>query len=133
VTVPQETAPLTRLLVVDDEESIGFALKEYLEQRGFQVDHAGSAADARALAAQTRYELVIADLRLSAERQTEGLELLAWFRESRPETRTLLLTAYGSPETEQEARRIGVDAVLQKTQDLDALARLLRRLARPPG
>ena len=117
-----------RILVVDDEESICLAMKDYLEHRGYDVDLANRLPEAEALLAPGRYAVVIADLRLSASEPAGGLRLLRRVRESSPETRTVLLTAYGSPEAEAEARRMGVDALLAKAEGLREVASVVRGL-----
>jgi DNA-binding NarL/FixJ family response regulator len=53
------------------------------------------------------YAAVIADVSLTGGRGAEGLELVRWARERDPSTRIIILTAYGSGETEREARRLG--------------------------
>jgi len=118
-----------RVLVVDDEEAIQLAMKDYLETRGYEVDCAGGLDDAEALVDSVRYQVVIVDLRLSAAEQAGGLRLLRYVRQSSPDTRTVLLTAYGSPEAEAEARRIGVDALLAKSDGLGEVAAVLRGLS----
>lgn len=111
-----------RILIVDDEETIRFAMKEYLESRGFRVDCASTGGEARSRLEPGRYAVVVADLRLSSDRQSEGLDVLAQVRQRCPGTATVLLTAYGSGETEREARRIGIDALLHKSQELSEIA-----------
>jgi DNA-binding response OmpR family regulator len=111
-----------RILVVDDEESICLAMKDYLEHRGYDVECTGALEEAEALVVPGRYQVVIADLRLSPTEPTGGLRLLRRVRETSPDTRTVLLTAYGSPEAETEARRLGVDALLAKAEGLNEVA-----------
>ncbi len=117
-----------RVLVVDDEPSILFAMTEYLTRMGHQVDSAQGTAEAFMLLAAAPYSLVITDLRLSACHQSDGLDLLAHVRARSPRTRTILLTAYGVGDTEQEAQRLGVDALLSKGQDLAEIAAVVDRL-----
>src|SRR5262245_59675093 len=118
-----------RILLVDDQPSILFSMKDYLERAGHAVDCAGSAAEALMLLAASAYSLVIADLRLSAGHECGGLDMLVHVRLRSPATRTILLTAYGTPETERDAESIGVDAQLSKTLDLAEIAAVVRRLA----
>jgi DNA-binding NtrC family response regulator len=117
-----------RILVVDDEPSILFAMTDYLERIGHKVDSAHGATEALILLAATRYAVVIADLRLSATQQSDGLDLLAHVRSRFPTARTILLTAYDGPETQQEALRLGVDALLSKSLDLSDVAAIVQRL-----
>jgi CheY-like chemotaxis protein len=55
----------------------------------------------------------------------EGLDLIAYVREHCPRTRTVLLSAYSSPELEQEALRRGADVVLRKPKPLADLTQVI--------
>jgi DNA-binding response OmpR family regulator len=112
-------------LVVDDEEPILFALQEYFTSYGFHVDCARELEEAEALLSTVVYALVIADLRLTGIYGVEGLQLIGFVRERCPGTRVILLTAYGSPEIEREARRLGVDAFIYKPKPLPELAQVV--------
>jgi len=114
-----------RLLIVEDEESIAFAMKRYFTGRGFLVDCAREREEAEALVANKRYAVVIADLRLTGVHGAEGLDIIGYVRERCPWARTILLTAYGSPEVEAEARSRGVDAVIRKPKPLPDLAQVV--------
>jgi ActR/RegA family two-component response regulator len=109
---------------VDDEEPILFAIRDYFEPLGWQVDCAQELEEAEALLSHIRYTLLIADLRLSGIHSNEGLELIRFVRERSPWTRVIVLTGYGSMEIELEAIGRGVDAFLQKPQPLAALAEI---------
>jgi DNA-binding response OmpR family regulator len=117
-----------RILVVDDEEPILFAIRDYFEPLGWQVDCAQELEEAEALLSHIRYTLLIADLRLSGIHSNEGLELIRFVRERSPWTRVIVLTGYGSVEIETEAVGRGVDAFLQKPQPLADLAEIATRL-----
>lgn len=120
-----------RILVVDDEEAIRDATREYLTALGYQVDAAQEREEAEALLTTHDYQLVICDLRLTGVHGKEGLELVGYLRERCPWARVVMLTAYGSAEIEAEARRRGADVFLQKPVPLAELARLAGMLA--PG
>lgn len=119
-TRPVATRP-GRLLIVDDEDAIRFALAEYFKGNGWAVDAAAEKEEAEALLACTTYAVVIADLRLTGIYGVEGLDIVQWSRHLRPETRVVLLTGNGTPELETEARRRGVDAFLHKPLPLPQL------------
>jgi CheY-like chemotaxis protein len=118
------------ILIVDDEETILFAICEYFTTFGYRVDSARELEEAKALLGQTSYAVVIADLRLTGSHGTEGLELVEYVRQRQPLTRVILLTAYGSPEIEREARQRGVDAFLQKRMSLPEVAQVVAELLR---
>ncbi len=114
-----------RILVVDDEEPILFALREYFTALGYEVDAAREAGEAESCLASRQYDLVIADLRLCGSQGSQGLDVLTSARKRAPKIRTILLTAYGSPEVEREARHRGVDAFLHKPKPLPEVARIV--------
>lgn len=117
-----------RILIVDDEECIVFAMRRYLQLRGFEVDSARGLEEAQALVARVRYAVVIADLRLTGDHGAEGLDLIAYVRERCPSTRTLLLTAHSSPDIEAAGRERGVDLVLRKPWPLPDVAQAVMAL-----
>jgi len=110
-----------RLLIVDDEEAIRFALSEYFRENGWMVDSAAEKEEAEALLSCQEYTVVIADLRLTGIYGVEGLDIIQLSRHLRPETRVVLLTGNGTPEIEAEARRRGADAFLHKPLPLTQL------------
>jgi DNA-binding response OmpR family regulator len=103
-----------RLLIVDDEAAIRFALSEYFRGNGWAVDSAAEKGEAEALLASREYAVVIADLRLTGLHGVEGLDIIQRSRRLRPQTRVVILTGNGTPELEDEARRRGADAFLHK-------------------
>ena len=117
-----------RLLIVDDEAAIRFALSEYFRGNGWSVDSAAEKEEAEALLACTEYAVVIADLRLTGFSGVEGLDIIQLSRHLRPETRVVLLTGNGTPELEAEARRRGADAFLHKPLPLARLEAVIASL-----
>jgi ActR/RegA family two-component response regulator len=117
-----------RLLLVDDEETILFALERYFTRLGFIVDQARELEEAEALAAFTAYDLVIADLSLSAEGTTEGLEIVRHVRRYCRNARTIILTGNATPVIEREAYRRGADVLLRKPRPLAEIANVVASL-----
>jgi DNA-binding response OmpR family regulator len=119
---------IARLLVVDDEEPIRLALREYFTARGYAVDSAQEIEEAEALLNVNTYDIVIADLRLTGIHGAEGLELVSYVRE-RSAANVILLTAYGTSEIERVAYERGATAFLHKPMPLGAIAELVARLS----
>ncbi|MBI4590889.1 MAG: sigma-54-dependent Fis family transcriptional regulator [Candidatus Rokubacteria bacterium] len=96
--------PLTRILVVDDEENMVHFLTRLLRAEGFEVEgvRTGDAALDRLRAGP--FELVLTDLKLP---DTDGIEILKAARELHPETVVVLITAYGTIDSAIEAMRAG--------------------------
>jgi CheY-like chemotaxis protein len=120
--------PPPRILVVDDQTSILFAMSEYLAAHGYVVDCALDDVEAMTLLGRHAYRVVIVDLRLTPARDDDGLDVLSFVHDHCPQTRTILLTAYGSPAVETDARRRGADVVLYKPQPLQGIARIVDEL-----
>jgi DNA-binding NtrC family response regulator len=120
------------LLVVDDEESICFSMSEYFSQHGFKVDTAREKEEAEGLINETEYKVIIQDLRLGLDRRSEGIEIIKLVHERNPNTRIVVLTAYGSPEAEKEARNAGADAFLRKPKPLSQVAQVVQGLIESP-
>jgi DNA-binding NtrC family response regulator len=125
-----ETMP--RLLIVDDEESICLSMSEYFSLQGYKVDTACEMEDAEKLLDATNYKVVIQDLRLTLTSSHDGLDMIRMIREHNPQTRIIVLTAYGSAEVEDEARRCGADAFLRKPKPLSQVAQIIQGLIESP-
>lgn len=133
---PDAVAPPTRpsILLVDDEEAILFALQDYLSAAGWRVATATSSEGAEEMLGASRFAVAVVDLRLSpADDEHAGLAVVRRIRQRSPATRIVVLTAYGSPSVEVEARSLGVDSLLAKPQPLAELERHLRDLAEGAG
>ncbi len=116
-----------RILLLDDERAILVPIARYFRHLGCLVETAQAAEEAIALIRERRYDLALLDVRLSRLGGAEGLEVLRELRKSGAGTRVIMLSAYVSPEVEEEALRVGADAVLRKPQPLAELAKLAFR------
>lgn len=111
-----------RMLVVDDERVITFALKSYFGKQGFEVDTATESEAALAMLTNYDYDIVIADLRLTGTTEEEGLEVVRLARARSAKTSIILLTAYRTPSLIERAQALGADVLLQKPKPLPELA-----------
>ena len=111
-----------KMLVVDDERVITFALHHYFTQQGFEVHAASELEEALALLAVHSYDILIADLRLTGTGAEEGLEVMRLARERSSDVCIILLTASRTRAVDSRAMEFGVDALLQKPKPLPELA-----------
>jgi CheY-like chemotaxis protein len=81
-----------RILLVDDDLAVLLTLKAVLELHGFEVDTAGSSAEALARMTTGVYQMVISDLRMETEEA--GLEVIKNAHRQAYDPATALLTAY---------------------------------------
>ncbi len=119
-----EGASGKHILLLDDEEAILLPTAKYFRGLGCTVDMAREPEEAEALISHRRYDLVILDLRVTRFGGAEGLEVLREIRRRDHGTSVIVLSAYISPEVEEEARALGADGVLRKPQPLPDLAHL---------
>ena len=117
-----------RILIVDDEELIVVAMRRYFEGLGYTIDSAHELEEAQALLARRRYDLVIADLRLTGIGGVEGLQIVSDIHQRCADTRVILLSAYGTPEIERESYNRGADAFLHKPKAMMEIAHIARTL-----
>jgi two-component system response regulator (stage 0 sporulation protein F) len=120
--------PGSKILLVDDEQGILFAIRDYLSAQGYRVDCVREAHAAAVRLDATDYALVITDLRLTGTSGKEGFDVIDHARKRLPRVRTVLLTAYGTPEIEKEAREHGIDVVLHKPVPLSEVGAVVFEL-----
>jgi CheY-like chemotaxis protein len=115
-----------RILIVDDDESVVFFLGENLAQmgKGYEVEIAYSGEEALARMAKQPFDLLITDLRMPG---VDGLELLEQVRARYPDTRLILMTAYGSDKVEAEAHRLEVYRYITKPFEVEELVGVVRQ------
>jgi two-component system nitrogen regulation response regulator GlnG len=115
---------MARILVVDDELNICWALEAYLTGEGHAVTVAGTAADAMASLEAGPPDLLISDIRLPG---TDGVELLKRVRALSSDVPVILMTAYGDVDTGVAAMQNGAFEYLHKPIDLDQIGVTVQR------
>jgi DNA-binding NtrC family response regulator len=100
-----------QVLVVDDEGAQREILRTILTAEGYQVETAGSAAEGLAKSARTRFDLVLTDLRMPG---ADGLSLVGQLTREEPPTLVILMTAYGSLGSAEQALKQGAFDYLTK-------------------
>jgi DNA-binding NtrC family response regulator len=105
-----------RVLIVDDERLIRWALGQALSLHGCAVTEAANAQEAQAALRAGVFDTVVLDYCLP---DTTDLELLRLVRTLSPGSHVVMMTAFGTPEMIDEATGLGVSCVLEKPLDLD--------------
>jgi DNA-binding NtrC family response regulator len=117
------TAP--RILVVDDEEGIRFALRDFLEASGYDVTEADSCRAAREILQQSAPDAVILDYRL---RDGTSLDLIPHIKRPDDDIGLIVLTGHGSIDLAVSAVKAGADHFMTKPLELTALKVILDRI-----
>jgi two-component system OmpR family response regulator len=120
-----------RLLLVEDDISLGHQLQASLKQAGFAVDLSVDGVDAEALGDIEPYDLVILDLGLPKK---PGLAVLASWRSRGNRVPVVILTARGSWQEKVEGFKAGADDYIGKPFQIEELlARINAVLKRSSG
>jgi DNA-binding NtrC family response regulator len=121
-----------RILVVDDEPLIRWSIAETLGDCGYEVVEAHDAASALQMLSCPGAvpDVVLLDLRLP---DSSDLGLLAAVIERSPSTRVIIMTAHGSSELSDQARRRGAFGVLDKPFEMNALPAMMARALADPS
>lgn len=117
-----------RLLILDDEGSIVFAMTRYFKLQGWDVESTADLAQAQVLIRQQSFDLLITDLRLSLDQSAEGLEMASFTHQVSPRTKVIVLTAYMTPALQAESLGCHVDLMLKKPLSLPELTQQIRAL-----
>jgi CheY-like chemotaxis protein len=119
-----------RILIVDDEQSILNALAQVLTivDSNITVDVASSAEQALTALNTKEVDVVITDLMLP---QMNGLDLSKAIREKSPQTKLILMTAYGNEFIQQQAQHNGCLAYIEKPFEIDQILSCLSDVFSP--
>lgn len=106
----------SRILVVDDEESIREFLDIMLRKEGYEVTMAEDGAKAIDLLKKKTFDLVISDMQMP---QVTGMELLKHVKDNFPDLLFMMITAFGTTETAVEAMKLGAYDYITKPFKID--------------
>jgi two-component system response regulator HydG len=117
----------SRVLIVDDDESMCRMLAAGLDRRGYAVTWKTAAAAALEAVAGDDFAVILTDVHM---RGMDGLELCRRLADNRPDVPVIVLTAFGSLDTAVAAIRAGAYDFITKPADLDVVALALERAVR---
>jgi signal transduction histidine kinase/CheY-like chemotaxis protein len=113
-----------RVLVVDDHPTVREATSQLLAAQGYEVESAGTVADALAAIEERRFTVVVTDVGLP---DRPGWEVARAAKERSRDTVVVLVSGWGSHFSAEEARARGVDLVFEKPVDPDVLLSAIDR------
>jgi len=112
----------TRVLVVDDDESLVASLAAVLKKNGYVVDTAKSGKEAIEKSKTEYYDLALLDIRLP---DMEGTELLTEMKDTFPKMVKIMITGFPSLQNAVEALNKGADAYIIKPVIIDNLLKTI--------
>jgi DNA-binding NtrC family response regulator len=114
----------SKILIVDDDETIRKTMKAILEDEGYIVDLASTGKEAIDKTEKTVYNLALLDIRLP---DMEGVELLKLMKDTVPRTRKIMVTGYPSVQNAIAAINKQADAYLVKPVDIEKLLETVKK------
>ena len=110
---------LGSIAVVDDDPDIVQLLHHILQADGWNVHVASGGLAAKALLDETPVQLVLLDYQIP---DINGLELLRWIKQTRPDAVVIMITANSSEEVLIDLIKSGADDYIRKPFDLDSVS-----------
>src|SRR5688572_31866007 len=116
---------MNRVLIVDDEPSICWALTELLAEEGYSTTAVGSAEGALQLSQDDDLRLVLLDVRLPG---LDGISAMPLLRDRFGQVPIVVMTAFGDLETAVRAVDSGAADYICKPLNVDDVTLLVRRI-----
>ncbi len=113
-----------RILLVDDEETLRFVLRETLIGEGYSVDVANDGFQALERVKLKSYDLLITDIKMHG---MDGLQLIREIKRNGSHLKIIIITAYGSLEMVKEAARLGVIEFVSKPFKIQEIKDVITR------
>ncbi|GIM45755.1 sporulation initiation phosphotransferase F [Collibacillus ludicampi] len=107
-----------KVLIVDDQYGIRVLLQEVLSKEGYTIFQAPSGQVALEIIANEKPDLVLLDMKIPG---MDGLEILRRIRKIEPDTKVIMMTAYGELDLIKEATALGAITHFTKPFDIDEL------------
>ena len=112
------------VLLIDDEPSVIFGYRKFLEKAGYETSEAGTIADGRAKVEARRYDAVLLDMKLP---DGNGVDFIPDIRALYPDIAIVIITGAGDVPAAVDALKKGADNFLTKPVDMGELDVFLRK------
>lgn len=119
---PLQTEKKKTILVIDDQSDMGWIMSRIFHERGHKVIVSRSGKEGlKKFMDRKDFDLVFLDIKLP---DLNGLDVLDQIKKTCPDTKVIIITAFGSPEARQEALVRGAFAFLDKPIQVAEMTRL---------
>ena len=117
---------ISKILLADDETIFRKTFAKVLQEEGMAVTTVDNGTDAIDAITKQSYAVVILDIQMPG---ADGIKVLREIMRTRPQTRVIMITAYGSIEMAVEAIKLGAcDYVMKPVVFEDILAKIRQHL-----
>ncbi len=116
---------MSKILIIEDEESIRRVLKKVLiqENKKYEIVEAVDGVDGISKINSGKYDLILCDIKMPKK---DGIEVLKYVLEESPSTPTIMISGHGDLETAVESMRLGAFDYISKPPDLNRLLNSVR-------
>jgi DNA-binding response OmpR family regulator len=115
---------LKKVMIVDDEETLTWSMAKSLakDRDKYEVMIANNGREALQLLKINKVDLVISDIRMP---DINGLDLLVMVKKEYPETKVIIMTAYGSSDVQKEANQRGSLFYIEKPFEISDIRKII--------
>ncbi|MEW6376185.1 MAG: response regulator [Thermodesulfobacteriota bacterium] len=115
---------LKKVLIVDDEETLTWSMAKSLskDKDKYEVMIANNGREAINLLKKNKIDLVISDIRMP---DINGLDLLVKIKKEHPQTKVIIMTAYGSSDVQKEANQRGSLFYVEKPFEISDIRKII--------
>lgn len=114
---------MEKILIVDDEEGMRVAMSEALKRAGYITETCVDGISALSKLESEKYSMVITDMKMP---KVTGMDLLREIKKISPDTKVILVTAYGTVDCAVEAMKEGASDFLLKPFSFESLLQIVK-------
>ena len=114
---------MEKILIVDDEEGMRLAMSEALKRAGYITETSVDGISALSKLESEKYSMVITDMKMP---KVTGMDLLREIKKISPDTKVILVTAYGTVDCAVEAMKEGASDFLLKPFSFESLLQIVK-------
>ncbi|TAF67362.1 MAG: sigma-54-dependent Fis family transcriptional regulator [Cytophagales bacterium] len=114
---------MAKILIIDDEKSIRYTLRDILEFEKYEVAEAKDGEEALEMLKNEDYDVALCDIQMP---KMDGLQLLEEYAKLSKDTQFIMISAFGSIKTAVDATKKGAFDFITKPPDLNRLLLCVR-------
>ncbi|MEO1654122.1 MAG: sigma-54 dependent transcriptional regulator [Bacteroidota bacterium] len=114
---------MAKILIIDDEKSIRYTLRDILEYEKYEVDEASDGEEGFQMLKKNNYDVALCDIKMP---KLDGIEVLEKASKLGKDTQFIMISAHGTIKTAVEATKKGAFDFIQKPPDLNRLLLCVR-------
>ncbi len=115
----------SRILVVDDEDTLRTVLGTELTSAGYEVSTATDGDEAISEVQNKKFDLLLLDIRMN---RVDGFEVLKFVKKNYPSVKVIMLTGFADLKNAIESKKLGAEDFVSKPYDLVDLLTTIERV-----